>query len=314
MTEATASPFNLMCGDCLEMMKSIPDGSVDLVLCDPPYGTAGGMGKSEPRYKRIAAVEWDNPIPPLTLLSHCDRVVRTGGAVCVFSQEPYTSQLLTADYDNVPFSYRYVWLKDHFSNSLLVNKAPVSYIEDICVFFRKYDTLNQHPLRIYAKQLMSYIGMTLKEINQSLGHRKAEHLFYLESTQFGLCTEKTYAELVDRFALAQMPGYMEYQEMETADRRFRRVFNLPQGAKYKSNVLQYKKDYTGLHPTQKPVALLEDLISTYTNEGDTVLDFTMGSGSTGVAAMNLKRNFIGIEIDPGYFEIAKNRIGEAYAA
>lgn len=84
-----------------------------------------------------------------------------------------------------------------------------------------------------------------------------------------------------------------------------------EGKKYKSNVLEYKKDYTGLHPTQKPVALMEDLIKTYTNEGDTVLDFTMGSGSTGVAAKNLNRDFIGIELDENYFNIAKDRINQS---
>lgn len=101
---------------------------------------------------------------------------------------------------------------------------------------------------------------------------------------------------------------MPYAEMFEIDRRFARRFNLADGAKYKSNVLQYKKDYTGLHPTQKPVALLADIIMTYSNPGETVMDFTMGSGSTGVACANTGRKFIGIEMDEGYFNIAKDRI------
>ncbi len=106
-----------------------------------------------------------------------------------------------------------------------------------------------------------------------------------------------------------------YEQLIIIDNAFRgtfkKIFNLPDGKKYKSNVLEYKKDYTGHHPTQKPVLLLEDLIKTYTNENQTVLDFTMGSGSTGVACKNLNRNFIGIELDQNYFDIAKQRIKDA---
>lgn len=105
---------------------------------------------------------------------------------------------------------------------------------------------------------------------------------------------------------------MEFSDLAEIDlrfaRRFARCFNLPSGAKYKSNVLEYRKDYSWHHPTQKPVALLEDLISTYTSEGDMVVDFTMGSGSTGVACVNTGRRFIGIELDDKYFDVAKKRI------
>lgn len=125
----------LMFGDCLERMKEIPDGSVDLILTDPPYGTVGGMGKGEKRYSKIANVEWDNAISPQSIFEECNRILRTNGALILFSQEPYTSQLITEAHGNLPFSYRLIWLKDHFANSLLVNKAPVSYFEDLVVFF-----------------------------------------------------------------------------------------------------------------------------------------------------------------------------------
>lgn len=305
--------YELHLGDCLEVMKSIPAGSVDLVLCDPPYGTAGGMGKGEERYSRIANAEWDNAISPQAIFEECNSVLRTNGALILFSQEPYTSRLITSAHGNLPFSYRLMWLKDHFSNSLLVNKAPVSYFEDLVVFFKKYDTLAQHPLRDYAKKIMEHIGRNLKQINSDLGHRRAEHFFYVESTQFGLCTEKTYNQIIDHYGLSACDWLMPYAEMLEIDRRFSRRFNLADGAKYKSNVLQYKKDYTGLHPTQKPVALLADIIRTYSNPGETVLDFTMGSGSTGVACINEGRNFIGIELDETYFQIAQDRIA-GYAA
>lgn len=308
------SKYELHLGDCLEVMKSIPDGSVDLVLCDPPYGTAGGMGKGEERYSRIANVEWDNAISPQAIFEECNRILRTNGALILFSQEPYTSRLITEAHGNLPFSYRLIWLKDHFANSLLAKKAPVSYFEDLVVFFKKYDTLAQHPLRDYARKIMEHIGKNLKQINVDLGHRRAEHFFYVESTQFGLCTENTYNQIVDRYGLGSCDWLKPYADLLEIDRRFARRFNLADGAKYKSNVLQYKKDYTGLHPTQKPVALLADIIATYSNHGETVLDFTMGSGSTGVACMNTGRRFIGIEMDAGYFKIAQDRIMEAAAA
>ena len=110
-----------------------------------------------------------------------------------------------------------------------------------------------------------------------------------------------------------MDGFLPYSELARLNEKYTATFNLWQGGKSKSNVLEYKKDNDGYHPTQKPVALLEDLIQTYSNDGNTVLDFTMGSGSTGVACVNTNRNFIGIELDEGYFNIAKKRIEEAQA-
>ena len=113
------------------------------------------------------------------------------------------------------------------------------------------------------------------------------------------------------FGIDKMDGFLPYSELEMLNEKYTATFNLWQGGKSKSNVLEYKKDNDGYHPTQKPVALLEDLIQTYSNEGNTVLDFTMGSGSTGVACVNTNRNFIGIELDEGYFNIATQRIDTA---
>ena len=122
--------------------------------------------------------------------------------------------------------------------------------------------------------------------------------------------KKTYNELISMYSIGGQEWFKPYSYLIEVNRKFNRKFNL-QGKKFKSNVLNYKKDYQGLHPTQKPVLLLEDLIKTYTNESEAVLDFTMGSGSTGVACKNLNRKFIGIEMDEGYFNIAKKRIDEA---
>ena len=305
--EGRRATIRLMLGDCLEKMKEIPDGSVDMVLTDPPYGTMKGAGLDG---WHDGKTDWDSTIETSAMLGQCNRILRTNGALILFSQEPYTSHLITNAHGNIPFSYRMAWLKDHFANALIAKKAPVSYFEDVLVFFKKYDTLAQHPLRDYAMRVLAHCGGSLKAINAALGHRRAEHFFYIESTQFGLCTESTYRELCGLYAISRQDWFKPYAELEEINRRFNRRFNLPTGEKYKSNVLRYKKDYDGFHPTQKPVALLVDLIETYSNEGDTVLDFTMGSGSTGVACVKTKRDFIGIELDEGYFKIAEQRIRE----
>ena len=296
-------------GDCLELMKNIPNGSVDAIITDPPYGTVKNIAKgSEISHGMIGKVGWDTVINTSEMLEECNRILRTNGALILFSQEPYTNHLITNAHGNIPFSYRMTWFKDHFANSLIAKKAPVNYTEDVCVFFKKYDTLAQHPLRDYSRKVIKHIGYNLKQINDDLGHRRSEHFFYVESTQFGLCTEKTYQELCELYKIDAQPWFMEYEELKEINSRFSRSFNLQEGKKYKSNVLEYRKDYTGHHPTQKPVLLMQDLVETYTNLGDTVLDFTMGSGSTGVACKNLNRKFIGIELDENYFNIAKKRI------
>lgn len=127
------------------------------------------------------------------------------------------------------------------------------------------------------------------------------------SSQFALCTKETYNELINIFKINELPCFKPYKELEEINSKFNSKFNL-YGDKYKSNVLEYSKSYNHFHPTEKPVELLEDMIQTYTDENDTVLDFTMGSGSTGVACRNLNRNFIGIELDENYFKIAEERI------
>lgn len=318
--------IRLMQGDCLERMKEIETGSVDMILTDPPYGTAGGLGASEPRYKRLAESDWDECLPQKEINEECNRVLRTNGAMAIFGQEPFTSKMIQEAHNNVPFSYRLVWLKDHFANSLGVNKAPVNYTEDVCLFFKKHtkhDFEGLHPLRPYAKAICRFIGKKKKEIFAEMGHQGMCHFMRHETSQFKMCTEKTYAELVSLYNIDCMSGFREFADLSKEDKAYRfdliekmtaaspKIFNLPEGKKYKSNVLQHKKDCTGLHPTQKPVAIMEDLIRTYTNEGDTVLDFTMGSGTTGVACKNLNRHFIGIELDETYFKIAQDRISAA---
>ena len=317
--------INLMQGDCLERMKEIPSGSVDMVLTDPPYGTVNGVADGDVSHGMKGRTGWDVKINTANMLAECNRVLRPNGALVLFAQDPYTSELITGAHGNLPFSYRYTWLKDHFANALIAKKAPVNYTEDVLVFFKKYDTPNQHPLRDYARKVMGKAGMKGAEIDIFLGHQRANHFFRIDSTQFGLCTEATYNELTEKFNLCGEPWFLPFNDLSCVNAEYRRdlidkmtsefpkVFNLEDGAKYKSNVLEYRKDYSGHHPTQKPVALLEDLIATYTRGGDLVVDFTMGSGSTGVACANTGRKFIGIELDLGYFNIALDRIEKALA-
>ena len=322
--------FELWHGDCLELMKDIPDGSVDLVLTDPPYGTMKGAALDGWKNQTI---EWDTAIDPLNIFEQISRALRPNGKAVLFSQEPYTSRLITSSIPSLPFAYRAMWYKNVHANALLAKSAMVSRYEDICIFTKPHDAECTNELRDYFKKVLDFIGAkSCKEINARLGHRKAEHCFYVTegkravkdaiggkadhttrigSSQFALCTEQTYKEIVSAFGIDKMDGFLPYSELARMNEKYTATFNLWQGGKSKSNVLEYKKDNDGYHPTQKPVALLEDLIQTYSNEGETVLDFTMGSGSTGVACVNTNRRFIGIELDDGYFNIAKKRIEEA---
>lgn len=250
------------------------------------------------------------------------RVLRQNGKCVLFGQEPYTSNVITSSIPSLPLSYRAVWIKNNHANPFIAKKAMVNLFEDICIFSKlAHDYNGGNPLRKYFKKVLEFIGAkSAKEINIKLGHRRAEHCFYVTgnengSTQFRLCTENTYNELIDFFKIDKMEGFIKYQDLDKKqleyDKIFSSTFNLWQGGKSKGNVLVYQKDSSHFHPTQKPVALLEDLVQTFSNPGDTVLDFAMGSGSTGVACVNTGRNFIGIELDPQYFEIAKSRIEEA---
>ena len=323
-------PIELWHGDCLELMKNIPDGSVDLVLTDPPYGTMKGAALDGWKNQ---TTEWDTAIEPVKIFEQISRVLRQNGKAILFSQEPYTSRLITSAIPSLPFAYRAMWYKNVHANALLAKSAMVSRYEDICIFTKPHDAECTNELRDYFKKVLEFIGVkSCKEINARLGHRKAEHCFYVTkgkravkdamggkadhttrigSSQFALCTEQTYNEIVSVFGIDKMDGFLPYVELARLNEKYTATFNLWQGGKSKSNVLEYKKDNDGYHPTQKPVALLEDLIQTYSNEWNTVLDFTMGSGSTGVACVNTNRHFIGIELDDGYFNIAKKRIEEA---
>jgi len=302
--------IKLFKGDCLIESDKIESGSVDLILTDLPYGTVKHI--KNVNHGMSGKCEWDVIIDTDKIMHIANRILRKNGKMILFAQQPFTNELINKAVANVPFNYSMIWEKDHFANALTAKKAPLNYYEDVLVFSKNHDTEAIHELRPYFEIVMDYIELNLKQINTKLGHRRAEHTFYIDSTQYGLCTEKTYLELIDVFGINKIQGFKEFAELKEIDNQFKNkfasTFNLWEGNKYKSNILKYKKDYDGHHPTQKPVLLLEDLIKTFSNENDLVVDLTMGSGSTMVACQNTNRNGIGIEQDDKYFEIAKQRI------
>jgi len=304
-------------GDCLEEMDRIESGSVDLILADPPYGTINGSMEWD---KEKTA--WDTVIDTGEIMKAANRILRKNGKMVLFAQQPYTTELITKAIPNVPYNYTMIWEKDNFANGLSCKQAPVSYYEDVLVFSKrhpKHDFEGVHPLRPYFKTVLDFIGLNKKAIVDQIG-QKSDHVFRVDSTQYGLCTEKTYNELIETFHIDEMPGFLPFAELKATDIEYRAelleqmnneypsTFNLWQGKKYKSNILKYAKDYMNLHPTQKPILLIEDLIKTYSDEGDLVVDFSCGSGTTGAACLSTRRNFIGIEKDPEHFQTAKNRI------
>lgn len=299
-------------GDCLEVMdKLIEKGvRVDMVLIDPPYGTVKGI--KNVKHGMNGNTEWDLKIDTAIMFDKIDKICREKANVCIFSQEPYTSEIVSHKNMNITFSYRCVWVKDHFANSLIAKKAPVNYFEDICIFRKQFDSNFENELRWYFKKVFEYINLKKTKIIEDIG-QAVDHCFRFSSNQFKIPQEHTYKKLIETYNIDCMIGFLPYDVIVEYSKKYKGIFNLPKNEKTKSNVFVYKKDYDGFHPTQKPVELLEDLIKTYTNEGDLVLDFTMGSGSTGVACKNLNRKFIGIELDERYFDIAVKRIkGEFY--
>ena len=323
--------YKLIHGDCFDEMAKFKSGSFDLILTDPPYGTMKCCA-IDSWAKRGDELTWDDALPPEKIFASCVRILRENGKLILFSQEPYTSDLIKAQSASLPFSYKAIWLKSTPGNSLMAKSAMVSYFEDILIFQKVHDYELLNPLRTYFKSLFEFTGAkSVKDINSKLGDRTAEHCFYvgkskvesnfggeidhslrIGSSQFSLCTENTYEKLISVFNIDKMEGFQSYEELKKQDEGFKKTvkstFNLWEGKDSKSNVLDYPKDSDGSHPTQKPVMLLEDLVKTFSNEGDNVLDFTMGSGSTGVACRNCNRDFVGIERDDGYFRIAQDRL------
>ena len=314
LQQCSVSRCTLWLGDCLIESDKIESGSVDLILTDLPYGTVNGIGNNENIHHGMKGkTEWDSIIDTDKIMSIANRILRKNGKMILFAQQPFTTELINKAVANVQFNYSMIWEKDHFANALTAKKAPLNYYEDILIFSKTYDTDLNHPVYDYADLVIEYINKPKKQIFEEMGHQGAFHfLLGKNSFQVHLCTEKTYREMIEMYGIDKMEGFIEYDILKEQENEFYKrtqsTFNLWEGNKYKSNILKYKKDYNGYHPTQKPVLLLEDLIKTFSNEGNLVVDLTMGSGSTGVACKNTNRSFIGIEKDEQYFKIAEQRI------
>ena len=229
-------------------MNDISDNSIDMILCDLPYG--------------ITSCDWDSKLPLQKLWKQYDRITKDNAAIVLFGQEPFASYLRLSNLRI--YRYDIYWEKERLTNILQVKKRVGKTVETISVFYKKQCT--------YNPQMIEYSGKprTNKVKDGKLG------------------------KLTDD----KMKSVFEYHD---------------KGMRYPTQVWRYRRDIltSNLHPTQKPVKLCEDLIKTFSNVGDTVLDNCMGSGSTGVACVNTNRNFIGIELDKTYYEIARQRIYEA---
>ena len=246
--------IQLLHGDCLELMKEIPNKSVDMILCDLPYGTT--------------QCKWDNLIPFTPLWEQYERVIKDNGAIVLFSAQPFTTDLINSN--RKLFRYEIIWEKTTKSGFLDAKKKPLKCHEVICIFYKHRPTYNP----IMTKVKTSQLGKN-KKASKAMEQYRTD---------------------------LKTPYYTDTGERYPTDII---KFSSWNGA------LFGKTDKATKHPTQKPVPLLEYLIKTYTNEGDTVLDNCMGSGSTGVACVNLNRNFIGIELKQEYFDIANERINHA---
>lgn len=235
--------IELIQGDCSEKMKDIPDKSIDMILCDLPYGTT--------------ACKWDTIIPFEPLWEQYKRIIKDNGAIVLFGSQPFTTTLIASNMKM--FKYCWVWDKKKGGSPLLSKIQPIRVTEDVAVFGKGKLTYN--PIMTEREKPKRRGGNTGK-VSETTGNSFTEDKIY---------THKYPKNIIE-------------------------VSNANQRGK--------------AHPTQKPVALMEYLIKTYTNEGETVLDNCMGSGTTGVACINTNRNFIGIELDPEYFKIAEKRINE----
>lgn len=237
-------------GDCLEAMDEIADGSIDMVLCDLPYGV---LNKSSGKNK------WDTVIQFDKLWEAYDRIVKKNGAIVLFGQGMFSANLMKSNEKN--WRYNLIWKKgERTSGFLNANRMPMRNHEDIIIFYKAQPTYN--PQFTYGSKP---------------SHKKGKS---------GILNETNSC-------------YGNFEVFETRDYG---------GRKFPKSIINIDREHPPIHPTQKPVALLKYLIRTYTNEGEIVLDNTMGSGSTGVAALNTNRRFIGIELDDTYCGIAKRRI------
>ena len=310
----------LLKGDCLIESDKIKDASVDLILTDLPYGIMqpNHNGKA---YKEMYKdkLKWDYQIEPLKIFEIANRVLRKNGKIVLFAQEPYTSKLIQQQIPNIPFNYKMIWDKKSFGSHLKCNIAPLGFFEEVVVF-KKQECYNaKNPLRnILEKYVIRYGEKYIINLFKLEGRYSSDLSARVHAShKFGFNTAKRF-DFFDKKMFEFLSNYIDFEESyeelknihSDYQKKYKSTFNLLNGSKFKRNILEYKKDNNNLHPTQKPILLLEDLIKTFSNENDLIVDLTMGSCSTGIACINTNRNFIGIELDRDYFNISLNRVEE----
>ena len=259
-------------GDCLEEMNKIADESVDLILCDLPYGTTDRKGISDKGDNRV--LSWDTVIPLDKLWEQYRRVLKPSGAVVLTADQPFTSQLVLSNLEW--FKYEWIWKKRKVTGFLHANARPMKETEDILVF---------SPMGASGGSVKVNKNMTYNP--QGLIEKKVK--------------KKNNAKRLGKFL--HQPEHMGEGNKLLHETEYEQKWT-----NYPSEIIEFGLDRNVIHPTQKPVALMEYLIKTYSNEGETVLDNCMGSGTTGVACKKTNRNFIGIEKETEYFTQAKERI------
>ena len=267
--------FQLYLGNCLVEMKKIADGSVDLILCDLPYGTTDRKGIENKGDNRV--LSWDTVIPLDQLWEQYRRVLKSTGTVVLTADQPFTSQLVISNLKW--FKYEWIWKKKKTTGFLHANARPMKETEDILIF----SPLGASGCSKKANKNMTYNPQGLIEKNVK---------------------KKNSAKRLGKFL--HQPEHMGSGNKLLHETEYEQKYT-----NYPSEIIEFGLDKDSIHPTQKPVALMEYLIRTYSNEGETILDNTMGSGTTGVACMNTNRNFIGIEMDENYYKIAEERIKNA---
>ena len=267
-------------GDCLIESDKIESGSVDLILTDLPYGTVKDI--KNVNHGMSGKCEWDVVIDSEKVMQVANRILRRNGKMILTAQQPFTNELINKAHKNLPFNYSMIWEKDHFANALTAKKAPLNYYEDILVFSKKYDT-EKNPIQTYLLDEFKKCGKPISFYKELCGFTGNQPYNWFSPKNDG--TKQWAFPIKKHYEKLSVTGCFlkPFEEIEEMDLKYRATFNLWEGKKYKSNILKYKKDYDGHHPTQKPVLLLEDLIKTFSNKNDLVVDLTMGSGSTLVA-------------------------------
>lgn len=287
--------FEVYNGDCLKVMKTLPEHSVDMVLCDLPYG--------------VLDLEWDKIIDGKQLFAEYKRICKQNANILLFCQIAFAKYLMNSAVAS-EFSHCLIWSKPNKTRTKSVASLPPSQYEMIlCFRVNKYGNKNQHKgLRDYFMEELNKCGLSVKELEEQIPNYSAHHWFRY-SSDYRIPTEQNYQRLQEITGCFKRP-YEEIKNEFALEKDNECTFN---AGILDSDVLYCELSDRRVHPTQKPVKLLERLIRAYSNEGDTVLDNCMGSGSTGVACRNTNRNFIGIELDKHFFEVAKKRLDAAEA-